>query len=133
METTECKWSYTKDGKHREFILPGPFSKADGKKVCQDCCRFLGWHNENKPLEAPPASFEPGAVERDCIHLLEAGNLNDWEKKFCADIARKHAWTEKQHAAFKRIRDKYLKEGKKNESTSTVPNPDFNDLADVPF
>lgn len=141
-DATECKWSYHRDGSHREFILPGPFSKAKGKKVCQDCCRFLGWHelHEEKPAYAPASPVSDVTPEdRDLIHLLQSEKLPDWETKFVHDLSRKNAWTEKQRAVFDRVRKKYLKtpdpqpkEEKHEPTVSAVPTLGADDFY-VPF
>ena len=102
--TDECKWSYTKDGNHREFILPGPFSQAAGKRICQDCCKYLGW---NQPVEKTVTPVTPD--DRDTIHLLQAETLPDWETKFISDVAKRHEWSEKQRTIFDRIKNQHLK------------------------
>jgi hypothetical protein len=119
--TDECKWSYTKDGKHREFILPGPFTQAAGKKVCQDCLKWLGYH-EPVAKETSPVSED----DRSSLHLLQAGKLPDWEAKFINDVAKRHEFTEKQRTIFNRIKDEYLKTAKKQETTAyDIPDDAF--------
>lgn len=135
----ECKWSHTKDGKHREFILPGPFAKAEGKKVCQDCCRFLGWHNQR---EMAPGTSQVAynskvtSEDRDTIFLLQAEKLTDWETKFVSDISKRHEWSEKQRVTFERVKSKYFtskpSQEKKIEPASTAPSTPADDFY-VPF
>lgn len=42
------------------------------------------------------------------IHLLEKGDLTDWEKGFLSSMKRCKTLSEKQQACFNKIRDKYL-------------------------
>lgn len=103
--TEECKWSYTKDGKHREFILPGPFLNAEGKKVCQDCLKYLGLVNP-APKETSPVT----GTDMNSLKLLMNGTLTEWETKFLNDIKSKPEWTKNQRATFEKVRDKYFKQ-----------------------
>ena len=103
--TDECKWSYTKDGKHREFTLPGPFPNAEGKKVCQDCLKYLGLVNP-APKEASPVT----GTDMNNLKLLMNGTLTEWETKFLNDIKSKTEWTKNQRTTFEKVRDKYFKQ-----------------------
>lgn len=141
----ECKWSHAKDGSHRVFILPGPFSKGVGKKICQDCCRYLGWDDGSTQTapSAPPSDLPPRApatdttkLEREQAYLLVTGTkLPDWEAKFVSDIQKKGVWTEKQRAVFQRIVKKYLKpnETKPAEEPKHDSIPPIDDDFIIPF
>lgn len=125
----ECKWSFTKDGKHREFILPGPFLQAAGKKVCQDCLKYLGWH---EPQERGEKIVTPvSAEDRNAFFLLKDGPLPEWEAKFIGDISKRHELTEKQRTIFERIKKQYLSENKTPTEAQKYDFPD--DAFDIPF
>lgn len=139
-----CKWSFAGDEAHREFVIPGPFKKegVTGKKVCMDCCRFMGWvwaEPTIQPLE-PGQSIEEVFPRRDLIFLLQHKQdlMNDWEKKFVADLSRRNIWSVKQEAAFQKIRSKYYEtanEKSQKEATNGTeqppqPQPADNDIDD---
>lgn len=113
MEVTECKWSYAGDNQHREFVLPGPFKKDGvlGKKICLDCCKFLGWVWDT-PLAAKTDQAKPEGTypKRDLVYLLQTklGEMNEWEQKFINDLSKRTIWSEKQSAAFEKIRAKFF-------------------------
>lgn len=144
MNVEPCKWSHAGDNEHREFVLPGPFKKdgVTGKKVCQDCCRFLGWvwaDREEKPVEKT-ASISP---DRDLLHLLQTRLSemveNDWEQTFLKDLSKRNNWSAKQLQAFERIRSKFFeisnenKEEKNAGSEQPKPQPVDDDDFVVPF
>ena len=124
MDTTECKWSYAGNNNHREFVLPGPFKKdgVTGKKVCMDCCRFLGWVWSDK-LEsaAKPKSVSPNM---DMIHLLNGkfAEMSEWEQKFIKDISKRTVLTEKQVEHFNRIRSKFFELPNETQHSKEVEN-----------
>lgn len=120
--TDECKWSFTKDGKHREFILPGPFSQARGKKVCQDCLKYLGWHEPAEKTVTPVSEDD-----RNSLFLLREGPLPDWEAKFIGDISKRHELTEKQRTIFERIKAQYLSSKASTPTKDEAQKYDFND------
>ena len=120
--TEECKWSYTKDGKHREFILPGPFANAEGKKVCQDCLKYLGLVNP-APKEASPVT----STDMNNLKLLMNGTLTEWETKFLNDIKSKTEWTKNQRATFEKVRDKYFKQSAPAQPQTTAVTYDIPD------
>ena len=127
-----CKWSFNGDDTHREFVIPGPFKKegVTGKKICADCCRFLGWvwaEPAIQPLQ-PGQSIEEVFPRRDLIFLLQHKQdlMNDWEKKFVADLSRRNIWSVKQEAAFQKIRSKYYEtanEKSERENTNGTQQP----------
>lgn len=134
MNVEPCKWSHTGDDLHREFVLPGPFKKdgVNGKKVCQDCCRFLGWvwaDNQEKTQEKV-ASISP---HRDLLHLVQTkiGEMNEWEQTFLKDLSKRNNWSAKQLQAFERIRSKFFEipnENKEKENAgSEQPKPPVDD------
>ena len=140
MNVEPCKWSYSGDNEHREFVLPGPFKKdgVTGKKVCQDCCRFLGWvWREEKAVEKT-ASISP---DRDLLHLVQTklSEMNDWEQTFLKDLSKRNNWSAKQLQAFERIRSKFFeisnenKEEKNAGSEQSKPQPVDDDDFVVPF
>lgn len=112
MQVEGCKWSYEGDDTHRMFIIPGPFKKAgvNGKKICMDCCRFLGWDWADKPAETTTDKPEAVYPKRDLMFLLQkkAGELNEWETKFLGDLSKRNVWSPKQDAAFEKIRAKFF-------------------------
>lgn len=120
METTECKWSYAGDNQHREFVLPGPFKKdgVSGKKICLDCCKFLGWV-WTTPFVAKAEEGKPAGTyaKRDLVYLLQKklGEMNEWERKFINDLHKRTVWSEKQQAAFEKIRTKFFDVNEKEE------------------
>ena len=120
--TEECKWSFTKDGQHREFILPGPFGQARGKKVCQDCLKYLGWHEPAEKSVTPVS-----ADDRGVFHLLKDGPLPEWEAKFISDISKRHELTEKQRTIFDRIKNQYLSSKTSTQIKNEAQKYDFND------
>lgn len=120
--TEECKWSYTKDGKHREFTLPGPFANAEGKKVCQDCLKYLGLVNP-APKEASPVT----STDMNSLKLLMNGTLTEWETKFLNDIKAKPEWTKNQRTTFEKVRDKYFKQSAPAQPQTTAVTYDVPD------
>jgi len=131
----ECKWSFDRSGKHREFILPGPFAKANGKLVCQDCLKFLGWHELKSPepkKEDPDNPMEPATEEeKTTLYLLAKGQLPEWESKFVSDLTKKDIWSKKQRKIFDRLCHQYIKVEKTSHDQLEPPEPvsDF----EVPF
>lgn len=119
----ECKWSYAKDGTHREFILPGPFHNAKGKKICQDCCKYLGLIEPIEKEASGPAT--PVTQEdRDAFHMLQAGTLPEWETKFISDIAKRHELSAKQRKIFERVKSQFIKTTAKKEEPAKYDIPD---------
>lgn len=134
----ECKWSFGQTGKHREFILPGPFGKANGKLVCQDCLKFLGWHElkEKEKKEDLDNPIEPATEgEKTTLYLLAKGQLPDWEAKFVSDLMKKDNWSRKQRNIFDRLCHQYIKVEKTSDDQREPTNPttDAIDDFEVPF
>jgi hypothetical protein len=132
----DCKWSFDRSGKHREFILPGPFAKANGKLVCQDCLKFLGWHEikaqeKKEDLDNPiePATDE----EKTTLYILVKGQLPEWEAKFVSDLMKKEMWSKKQRKIFERLCNQYIKvEKTSNEQLEPTTSESTSDF-EVPF
>lgn len=146
MQVDPCKWSYAGDDSHREFVVPGPFKKdgVSGKKICMDCCRFLGWQWADKPATTNQEKPKGTYPKRDLVYLMQtkAAELNDWERKFIDDLSKRTLWSEKQEAAFNKIRAKFFdvshleKKDESNEKRSEQPAPAAQPIDDdfyVPF
>lgn len=112
---------FNQDGKHREFLLPGPFPRGGKKKCCQDCLRFLGWEGgeKNASGEAPKQLYTVQAEDKDKIFILQSGDLNSYEEEFLKSIARRDQWSAKQKNYFDLICKNYLTP--KEESTNDDP------------
>lgn len=149
MDNVECKWSYAGDNKHREHVIPGPFKKegVSGKKVCADCCRFLGWVWEDGKQPEPKELREATRTELDIVYMLnhKLSEMNEWEQSFIKDLSKRYKWSEKQTATYERIKSKFftsndqkeenhepVKPAEQQSVTSVDELPQLDDF-DVPF
>lgn len=145
MDTAACKWSYAGDDTHRMHVIPGPFKKdgVTGKRICMDCCRFLGWEWADKPAASEASKPAATFPKRDIIYLLQTktDEMNDWERKFIHDLSKRTVWSEKQEQFFEKIRAKFFeinnnetqKDDTRIEQPAAAPQPTPDDDFYVPF
>lgn len=88
---------------------------------CPTCKRAM-------PEKAPAVAQGNQAPNLDEIMLLERGKMSEWEASFVESIKRRKTLSEKQHACYVKIRDKYLMAPIEPKSK---PIPE--DMVDIPF